>query len=401
MAIQMQFILPFAMLAAAVLLLMPTLVTAQAAGQDVTTNPALDAEQQPSCGGSSSDKDVYSVGRHIAGIFITLAVSATGILTTIVISTTSSLKSRRGVITALHLTKFFGIGVIAGTAWIHLLPDAFDNFTNPCLTGYWNVYGGRNYVGLFGLTAGFLVQGIEMLSVKHNHDIEPVKNHDDHKLPMTTSDTDLNNSVSRATVDESIPAPPPSIVNDSTALTLAAITSHGHEHHNHHSLSPNVHPISTILLEAGIIFHSLIIGVTLGTTADSGFTSLLVAIVFHQFAEGAALGVLLSALSRKSFALPKLYTAGLLYPLTTPIGIALGIAVRDTYDENSQAAILVQGILDSLSAGILIYNAYCELISKEINQSGQFRGLPRGTKVASMLCLYTGAGVMALIAMWA
>ncbi|KAJ3167978.1 high-affinity Zn(2+) transporter zrt1 [Geranomyces variabilis] len=397
MAIQTQFILPFAMLVAAVLLLMPAVVSAQAAGQDDTTNPPLDADQ-PSCGGSSSDEDTYSVGRHIAGIFIVLAVSATGILTTIVISTTSSLKSRRGVITALHLTKFFGIGVIAATAWIHLLPDAFENFTNPCLTGYWNVYGGRNYVGLFGLAAGFLVQGIEMLSIKHNHDVEPVKNLQDHKLPMTTSDTDLNNSVARTTVDESLQAPPPSIVNDSTALTLAAITSHGHEHH---SLSPNAHPVSTILLEAGIIFHSLIIGVTLGTTSDSDFTSLLIAIVFHQFAEGAALGVLLSALSRKTFALSKLYIAGLLYPLTTPIGIAIGIAVRDTYDENSQTAILVQGILDSLSAGILIYNAYCELISKEINQSGQFRGLPRGTKVASMLCLYTGAGVMALIAMWA
>ncbi|KAJ3175713.1 hypothetical protein HDU87_005856 [Geranomyces variabilis] len=398
------------MLAAALLLLLTPMVSADAAGQGAPTDSTIDPGQSACSGSASSSNDAYSVGKHVAGVFITLAVSATGILTTIVISTNASLKSRRGVITALHLTKFFGIGVIAATAWIHLLPDAFANFTNPCLEGYWNVYGGGNYVGLFGLVAGFLVQGIEMFLVKHHHDVEPAKIHEEHKLPMSTSDTDVSiRSVQRPTTasDEPTAAPPPSMAaNDDTALTLTAITGHGHSHHHGgNSLSPNSHPnshpISTILLEAGIIFHSLIIGVTLGTTADDGFTSLLIAIGFHQFAEGAALGVLLSSLSRKTFALPKLYAAGLLYPLTTPIGIALGIALRDTYNANSQTAILVQGILDSLSAGILIYNAYCELISKEINQSGQFRGLSRGTKVASMLFLYAGAGVMAVIGLWA
>ncbi|KAJ3152955.1 Charged multivesicular body protein 1a [Geranomyces michiganensis] len=340
---------------------------------------ALGAEQ-PSCGGGSSEpKDAYTIGTHIAGLFTILAVSATGILTTIVISTTASLKSRQGVLTALHLVKFFGIGVIAATAWIHLLPDAFENFTNPCLEGYWNVYGGRNYVGLFALVAGFLVQGIEMLSVKHNdHDSAAVIADDHEKLPTTRSTTS--------------DGPPPSVTNNDTTLSLASIATHGHQGHNQHQ---SLSPLSTLILEAGIIFHSLIIGLTLGTTPDAQFGSLLTAIAFHQFAEGAALGVLLSAVVQpKTFSVAKLYAAGILYPLTTPIGIAIGIAIRDTYDANSQASILIQGILDSLSAGILIYNAYCELISKEINQSGQFRGLSRGIKFASMMCLaavYKGA----------
>ncbi|KAJ3015924.1 hypothetical protein HKX48_004304 [Thoreauomyces humboldtii] len=96
-----------------------------------------------------------------------------------------------------------------------------------------------------------------------------------------------------------------------------------------------------------------------------------------------------------------MYGAGILYPLTTPLGIAIGITIRNTYNENSQTYILVQGIFDSLSAGILMYNAYCELISREINQSSKFRSLSTTLKAVSMFCLYAGAGIMALIGLWA
>ncbi|EKD02936.1 ZIP Zinc transporter family protein [Trichosporon asahii var. asahii CBS 8904] len=44
-----------------------------------------------------------------------------------------------------------------------------------------------------------------------------------------------------------------------------------------------------ILLEAGIIFHSVMIGVTLGADSSSAWTTLLLVIIFHQLFEGAAL----------------------------------------------------------------------------------------------------------------
>lgn len=43
-----------------------------------------------------------------------------------------------------------------------------------------------------------------------------------------------------------------------------------------------------MLLEAGIIFHSIMIGVTLGADSGDSWTTLLIVIVFHQFFEGAA-----------------------------------------------------------------------------------------------------------------
>lgn len=47
--------------------------------------------------------------------------------------------------------------------------------------------------------------------------------------------------------------------------------------------------VNVLALEAGIIFHSVIIGVTIGTASGEGWVPLLIAIVFHQFCEGLGL----------------------------------------------------------------------------------------------------------------
>jgi hypothetical protein len=67
---------------------------------------------------------------------------------------------------SLSLISPTGIGIIAGTAWIHLLPDSFEKFSSPCLDVWWQRYG-TAWVGVFGLFAAFSVQLIEMAG--HNH----------------------------------------------------------------------------------------------------------------------------------------------------------------------------------------------------------------------------------------
>jgi zinc transporter 1/2/3 len=53
--------------------------------------------------------------------------------------------------------------------------------------------------------------------------------------------------------------------------------------------------------------------------------------------------------------------AAILYGLTTPIGIAVGLGVRTTYNPASTRASIVSGVLDALSAGILIYTGLVEV----------------------------------------
>ena len=50
-----------------------------------------------------------------------------------------------------------------------------------------------------------------------------------------------------------------------------------------------------------------------------------------------------------------------LFGLTTPLGIAAGLGVRTTYNPGSATASIVSGVLDSLSAGILIYTGLVEV----------------------------------------
>ena len=56
----------------------------------------------------------------------------------------------------------------------------------------------------------------------------------------------------------------------------------------------------------------------------------------------------------------------LLYGLTTPIGIAIGLGVRTSYNPGSTTASIVSGILDSLSAGVLVYTGLVEVSNNYI-----------------------------------
>jgi zinc transporter 1/2/3 len=55
------------------------------------------------------------------------------------------------------------------------------------------------------------------------------------------------------------------------------------------------------------------------------------------------------------------FCAALLYAITTPVGIAVGLGIRNTYNPNSTTASIVSGVMDSLSAGILLYTGLVEV----------------------------------------
>jgi len=176
----------------------------------------------------------------------------------------------------------------------------------------------------------------------------------------------------------------------------------GHSHDVAHAINDDtdaVKDIGTLILELGILVHSVIIGLALGVST-SEFDSLIIAICFHQLFEGIALGTRIAEL-RNVKTLCKKLGLGFAYPITTPLGIAIGIGIRFSYNPESYVALLFQGILDSLSAGILIYNAYVELIAIEMNHNNKFRALSMPRKLSYFAAMYIGAAAMAIIGIWA
>ena len=123
---------------------------------------------------------------------------------------------------------------------------------------------------------------------------------------------------------------------------------------------------------------------TLAVTSD--FVTLFVVIIFHrkflffllkkiilkiyaqydfvynvETFEGLGIGSRLADLE-----MPRKYNwvpiaGALLYGLTTPVGIAIGLGVRTSYNPGSATASIVSGILDSLSAGGLVYTGLVEV----------------------------------------
>ncbi|KAJ8752565.1 hypothetical protein K2173_005454 [Erythroxylum novogranatense] len=66
------------------------------------------------------------------------------------------------------------------------------------------------------------------------------------------------------------------------------------------------------------------------------------------------------------------------FSLTTPVGIGIGIGISSRYDENNPTALIIEGIFNSASAGILIYMALVDLLaadfmSPKVQSSGKLQ----------------------------
>lgn len=195
----------------------------------------------------------------------------------------------------------------------------------------------------------------------------------------------------------------PAVEISNVQPTLNSIDFHDESTHYHGAAfqdNGEGHKISTYLLELGIALHSVLIGLTLGTTTDS-FTALFIALCFHQFFEAIALGAQIANL--KTASLRSAICMVIFFSLTTPVGIAIGIGIHSgTYNPKSVASLLTTGILDSLAAGVLIYVALVNLITAEMGANAHaFHSLPARLKFLYFIALYLGAAAMAVIGRWA
>lgn len=143
--------------------------------------------------------------------------------------------------------------------------------------------------------------------------------------------------------------------------------------------------------------HSVIIGVSLGTSESSSTVRpLLGALSFHQFFEGIGLG---GCIVQAKFRARATVIMAIFFSLTTPIGIALGIAISSGYDKNSSTALAVEGVFNAASAGILIYMALVDLLAADF-MSPRMQSSLR-LQLGAHLSLLLGAGLMSALAIWA
>ncbi|CED85549.1 zip-like iron-zinc transporter [Phaffia rhodozyma] len=329
------------------------------------------------------------VGLRVGAIFIILVTSMVGVLMPIVARKIPAMRVPNSV---FDFAKYAGSGVIIATAFIHLLTPAFDALSSECLTGAWTVYPWPAAIAMFSIFALFFLEffsfrigmaklealGLEHTYNHHGHDIEEAEGEAGaHTFHGVESNLDRSKEISKAKNhkdDDSIESA------ERQGSVLAQL-------------------MGIAILEFGVVFHSIFIGLTLAT--DEQFTILFIVIIFHQMFEGLGLGSRLAFLPLPERLNWVPIMGGIIYAFITPIGMAIGLGARYSYQSNANGALIANGILDSISAGILLWTGLVELMAHEFLFNQSMLKASNGKVLYAFSCMILGCGVMALLGRWA
>lgn len=307
-----------------------------------------------------SKYDGHDMGVRIASVFVMLVVSAVGAFFPLLAAKNRFFHVPGWI---FFVTRYFGSGVIVSTAFVHLLGEAQDSLTSPCLGGVFSEYSWASGIALMGTFTMFAIEVVVLQGLEHKRRMKNVKE---------LSREDL--------AKEDLEVCECETLDDDTDQVKKLV--------------------NIFLLEFGIVFHLVFVGLSLAISNDT-FKTLFVAISFHQFFEGLGLG---SRFATAQWPEKRKYVPWLLaaaYSITTPIGVAVGLGVRHLYLNNSRGSLIVVGVFDAFCAGMLIYNCLVELMAQDFLHGDDFKGASKRRVACAfgMLCL--GAALMALIGKWA
>ena len=177
----------------------------------------------------------------------------------------------------------------------------------------------------------------------------------------------------------------------------------GHGEHPPSANDPNEQRLilQCLLLEAGILFHSVFIGLALSVSTGPAFIVLLIAIAFHQTFEGLALGSRIAGVGSFSTTSFKPWLMSLMYGITTPIGQAIGLGVHGLYDPASQVGLLTVGIVNAVSSGLLLYAGLVQLLAEDFLSDASYAELQGKRRLQACGAVVAGSMLMALVGAFA
>jgi solute carrier family 39 (zinc transporter), member 1/2/3 len=158
--------------------------------------------------------------------------------------------------------------------------------------------------------------------------------------------------------------------------------------------------LQCLLLEAGILFHSIFIGMAVSVATGPPFVVFLIAIAFHQTFEGLALGSRIAAIDFPKHS-PRPWLMVLAYGTTTPIGQAIGLVVHNLYDPRSAAGLLMVGFMNAISSGLLLFAGLVQLLAEDFLSDKSYGILKGRRRWEAWGAVLGGATLMALVGAWA
>lgn len=328
------------------------------------------------CSCESSDEDTNkskALEFKLVAIITILIASGLGVSLPILGNRIPSLNPENNI---FFMIKAFAAGVILATGLIHILPDAFHNLTSPCLGQ--TPWGNFPFAGFVAMLSAICTMMIDTFATSYYK-----RSHFKKANPVNE--------------DEEMQGEHEGHVHVHTHKT------HGHAHGSAFVLEGDEssdlirHRVISQVLELGIVVHSVIIGISLGASeSPKTIKPLVAALTFHQFFEGLGLG---GCISQARFKFRAIAIMILFFSLTTPVGITIGMGISNFYNENSPTALIVEGLFNSASSGILIYMALVDLLAADFMNPRMQSNLR--LQLGAHISLLLGAGCMSLLAKWA
>lgn len=349
----------------------------------------------------------FSVGLHVAAIFIVFAASAIGTLIPLLGRRVPAL---RVPAYAYAVGKAAATGVVMAVAMIHMISEASGRFELDCIPEtFQDMYEG--WACLFAMIAAILMHALDGTLMW---------------IAESWAERRSRSAVASARCDDSLckECPAREALEQQRADGSAAVEMEAQQHsggaavalhdadggcgHQHGVAVPEDMPavqrvVSALCMEFGVTLHSVFAGLTLGVSADSDAKGLLVALVFHQLFEGLAMG---SRLADASFHLTLEAVLMLVFSLSTSVGIAAGTGAISSSSSalSGTSYAMVSAVLDSVCGGIMLYIAFNLLFVDFMRDLATHCCAGSAHRVWKRMGLYAGlwigAGVMALIGKW-
>ncbi|CAI4218550.1 unnamed protein product [Parascedosporium putredinis] len=326
---------------------------------------------KPECG-STMNMGSYNTPLHVGALFLILCLGT--------ISTFPGLFMRPPLISnpanksALQRTFLFycqhlGTGVLLATSFIHLLPMAFMSLMNPCLPDFFSKKYPpghvHNHPGMWDSddederTPRHIITPPELSLAARRH-----------QYPAAMSLHDLE--ASEGLVDGVSPRPGQTPLPEGTPTGVGerkSMDSDSDMELDVHELDPHPHDDEThkplnghsstgrppadadphcLLLEAGILFHSIFIGIAL--SVESG-----------------------------------------------PTFLAIGLVIHNMYDPQSEAGLLTVGIMNAISAGLLLFAGLVQLLAEDFLTEKSYQTLKGTRRRRAFMSVVGGALLMAAV----
>ncbi|KAK4220637.1 Zinc/iron permease [Podospora fimiseda] len=372
----------------------------------------------PEC--AINPSDTSDMGLRISSIFVVFVGSALGALLPVWLSRRSKLSVPQ---LCFFVAKYLGTGVIMATAFMHLLSPASESLRSECLKDILGGYDWAMVICLITIMVMFLLE-ITLSSfdigfgLSHGNDDGHGHGHGHGRLQ------ELGAAGSGIKIASSVTGSPSATSPDGSSPTMAEsveggmcgkhhipvplneINGEDHLSHQRSHVQGDEHPnyatqmTAIFILEFGVIFHSIFIGLALAVA--NNFVVLYIVLVFHQTFEGLGLGArLATAVWPSGYRRWTPYGLGLLYAVSTPLAIAVGLVTSKSIAMKGSTSLIVNGVFDAIGGGILMYTGLVELLAHEFMFNPEMRKSGLAMQLFAFGCVGMGAALMAILAMWA